>query len=331
MISVIVPVYRAENCIAYCVDSLLAQTYTDIEIILVDDGSPDNSGAVCDELATKDSRVVVVHKENGGVSSARNLGISVAKGEYILFVDSDDYVEPDYVGAMVEQLADSEELQVWCGMQTVEGYNKESPKPNFTSGEAIMYFTRRNIMTLHSMWMDAGPCNKLFKTSVIRDNDLRFDETVSLGEDTIFAWTYIDLMGDARICLVTKPLYNYVRVGGDSLDSKYRPDMLEIYRNLNCKCAEFLLKWGISDIEMVKFYNSCYFSYDKVMKNTLRAPDMSFCAKLRQNSRLIKSDEFKTAFSKTDCYVNPLYRLGYKLNSYFVIWLTDKLHELKNR
>lgn len=94
-ISVIVPVYKVENYLTRCVNSLLAQTWKDIEIILVDDGSPDNSGAICDEFAEKDPRVKVIHKENGGLSSARNCGLTVASGDYIGFVDSDDYVLPE--------------------------------------------------------------------------------------------------------------------------------------------------------------------------------------------------------------------------------------------
>ncbi|KAF3371822.1 glycosyl transferase family 2, partial [Enterococcus faecium] len=90
-ISIIVPVYKVEKYLRKCVDSILAQTFTDFEVILVDDGSPDNSGKICDEYAEKDNRVRVIHKENGGLSSARNAGIDVARGKYLGFVDSDDY------------------------------------------------------------------------------------------------------------------------------------------------------------------------------------------------------------------------------------------------
>lgn len=96
MISIIVPIYNVERYIERCVNSILSQSFSNIEIILVDDGSPDNSGKICDSYASKDSRIVVIHKKNGGLSSARNAGIDIAKGEYLMFVDSDDYVEPDF-------------------------------------------------------------------------------------------------------------------------------------------------------------------------------------------------------------------------------------------
>lgn len=97
LISVIVPVYKVENYLAKCVNSILAQTYTNIEIFLVDDGGPDNCGKMCDDYAQKDNRIKVIHKKNGGLADARNAAIDVATGEWIVFVDSDDYVEPDYV------------------------------------------------------------------------------------------------------------------------------------------------------------------------------------------------------------------------------------------
>ncbi|EOZ5988003.1 glycosyltransferase family 2 protein [Enterococcus faecium] len=103
-ISIIVPVYKVEPYLRKCVDSILAQTFTDFEVILVDDGSPDNSGKICDEYASKDSRVRVIHKKNGGLSSARNAGIDVARGKYLGFVDSDDYIEKDMYEVLYENL-----------------------------------------------------------------------------------------------------------------------------------------------------------------------------------------------------------------------------------
>ena len=95
LISVIVPVYKVEPYLARCIDSILAQTFTDFELILIDDGSPDNCGRICDEYSQKNNRIQVIHKENGGLSSARNAGMEICKGDYIYFIDSDDWIEPD--------------------------------------------------------------------------------------------------------------------------------------------------------------------------------------------------------------------------------------------
>ena len=113
-ISVIVPVYKAEKYLHRCVDSILSQTFTDFELILVNDGSPDNCGAICDEYAQKDNRVRVFHKENGGVSSARNLGLDNAKGEWITFVDSDDWLKPGCLEQLTNKL-DADMIK--CGIE----------------------------------------------------------------------------------------------------------------------------------------------------------------------------------------------------------------------
>ena len=113
-ISVIVPVYKAEKYIRRCVDSILAQTFTDFELLLVDDGSPDNSGAICDEYAARDSRVKVFHKENGGVSSARQMGLDNSLGEYVIHADPDDWVEPDMLQELYSEAQQSGADMVIC-------------------------------------------------------------------------------------------------------------------------------------------------------------------------------------------------------------------------
>ena len=106
-ISVIVPVYETEGLLDRCVESIVGQTYKNLEIILVDDGSPDNCPAMCDEWAEKDSRIRVIHKENGGVSSARNAALDIATGDYIGFVDSDDWIEPEMYSSLIQKISES--------------------------------------------------------------------------------------------------------------------------------------------------------------------------------------------------------------------------------
>lgn len=128
-ISCIVPVYNVEKYLRRCVDSILNQTFTDFELILVDDGSPDNSPAICYEYAVKDSRIKVIHKVNGGVSSARNVGLDVAKGEWICFVDSDDLIEADYMQKMYEAAINNNSDFIMCGIHQIAGY--ETLKNNY--------------------------------------------------------------------------------------------------------------------------------------------------------------------------------------------------------
>ena len=126
LISIIVPVYKVEKYLEKCVKSILKQTYTNLEIILVDDGSPDNSGKMCDELAKVDDRIKVYHKKNGGLSDARNYGVERANGEYIGFVDSDDYIHECMYEKLYEAIKKSGTLIVECGVTRVYK-NKERP------------------------------------------------------------------------------------------------------------------------------------------------------------------------------------------------------------
>ena len=127
-VSVIIPVYNVEKYLPQCIDSILAQTFTDFELILVNDGSKDCSGNICDEYAQKDSRIVVIHKENGGASSARNRGLDIAKGEWISFIDSDDYVTPNYLSNLIS------EAQANCASLVIQGhiYQKKGSETSAT-------------------------------------------------------------------------------------------------------------------------------------------------------------------------------------------------------
>lgn len=138
-ISVIVPVYRVEPYLRRCVDSILSQTFTDFELILVDDGSPDNCGAICDEYALKDSRVRVIHKQNGGLSDARNAGIDVAKGEFLTFIDSDDLVAPEYLNKLYRSIESSAaEISICNMLPFKDGSNPQIEEQNSNDSKRII-------------------------------------------------------------------------------------------------------------------------------------------------------------------------------------------------
>ena len=127
MVSVIVPVYNVEKVMHYCINSILDQTNKKFELIIVDDGSIDNGGTVCDDYLQKNERIKVIHKRNGGVSSARNVGMDVATGEYFCFVDSDDYVDINYLDSLEFVKKQNPLIEnIWCGFQTVDGYESSN-------------------------------------------------------------------------------------------------------------------------------------------------------------------------------------------------------------
>lgn len=178
LVSVIVPVYKAERWLHRCVDSILAQTMDDFELLLIDDGSPDRSGEICDEYAAKDSRVRVFHKENGGVSSARNLGLDSARGEWISFVDADDWVEVDYLVGLTENLdADI----IVGGMRDTKGNVYLLESQLYLNSEIGGFIEQYNgECFVRASW------GKLIHKKIIENYNLRFDLNVRCGEDTLF-------------------------------------------------------------------------------------------------------------------------------------------------
>lgn len=219
MISVIVPVYKAEKYLHRCVDSILAQTYTDFELLLIDDGSPDNSGAICDEYAAKDSRVRVFHKKNGGVSSARNLGLDNARGEWISFVDSDDWLDVSCFGKLTQKM-DADLIR--CSIVSTDDTSWMADDCKYGIKEFVEKF-EENPLT-------RTPCGALYKNSIIRENDIRFDPLVRFGEDMIFNFQY--LLKSQSVRLLNLAGYTYYR-NGEPHVLKYNLSLDEIKYSLS--------------------------------------------------------------------------------------------------
>ena len=240
MISVIVPVYKSEKYLPRCVDSILAQSYTDIELLLVNDGSPDNCGAICDEYAAKDNRVRVFHKENGGVSSARNLGLNNAQGEWITFVDSDDWIESDFFEIHMEV---SEDLLV----QNYRIQEGDNCIPFVFEKRSV---SELEIQDLINETIDKQifrvPWAKFFKRKLIINNNIYFAEGVKIGEDTLFVLDYLRYVKSVRF--LSGANYVYREEGRDY--DKYKLTVsksLEIvhlfiqkYNQLNANSTSFL-------------------------------------------------------------------------------------------
>ncbi len=209
-ISVIVPVYNVEKYLHRCVDSILSQTFTDFEVLLIDDGSKDKSGVICDEYAQKDKRVRVFHKQNGGVSSARNVGLDNALGEWIYFVDSDDMVLPDALDTF-DSLTKSNSDLVMAGFCISEEDDIVRERPKI-----IRQCELTVVEALKEMYAPSDFCYqgylwcKLFKRCVIQQNHLRFDENISFNEDRLFIVKYL-CCSKLRISYTTKAVYNYIQ------------------------------------------------------------------------------------------------------------------------
>lgn len=204
MISVIVPVYNVEKYLARCVDSILAQTYGNLEVILVDDGAMDSSGKICDEYAAKDGRIQVIHKANGGLSSARNAGIDAAKGEYLAFVDSDDWIEPDTYAHMLNLIYKYDVKLVCAGRFDVDGATGEKTVGLCPQKEEVI--TAEELVGRIFLWdnCDSSACDKLYHRSLFAKYRYPVGKVC---EDVPV--TYKIILGTDRAALCDKPIYNY--------------------------------------------------------------------------------------------------------------------------
>jgi len=225
LITVIVPVYNVEKYLSKCIDSILNQTYTNLEIILVDDGSQDDCGQICDEYARKDNRIKVIHKENSGVSQARNIGIDNANGEFIAFVDADDYIEREMLYTLKNNIKNVDLSS--CGSQKVLGNNiieqfKLEKDVIIDNKEFMqsMFYGRKHKYKYQGLLVD-----KLYKSDIIRNNNIRFQEEIKYNEDRLFVFQYINKC-DEGVYISSYMGYNYFQRDNSAMHQKeYKNDM----------------------------------------------------------------------------------------------------------
>ena len=214
-VSIIIPVYNTERYLAECIESILAQSFKDFEVLLVDDGSADGSGRICDEYSKTDDRIVVIHKKNGGVCSARNAGLDHARGEYVVFVDGDDRLNESHI----EHLMDSDADLVLTGIQKF-GSSTDScvpmKKDSFGIADLPHHWNTPPVMN----YLYCYPAAKRFRTSIIRDNNIRFYEPMFFSEDMCFNMCYMSFA--KSFMELPYADYMYRRVEDINRNEKYR-------------------------------------------------------------------------------------------------------------
>ena len=248
-ISVIIPVYKVEKTLRRCIDSVLSQTYTDYEIILVDDGSPDNSGEICDEYAEKHENIRVIHKENGGLSSARNAGLGIARGEYVMFLDSDDYLTDDCLEVLAPHSADMIIGSIYPQMKELRFRSQRPTEDRLILrerfGEEIPVLLNENrINYVHA---------KLYRRQVITENGLYFeDDQLTSAEDTVFNFSFLVF---AQSIYVSAKAVHYYTFNGNGLASKFYPDRYIRRQRLNDSIARSVRKGGFETEAMRRGLN----------------------------------------------------------------------------
>ena len=248
-VSVIMPVYKVEKYVGKAIESIQKQTLKEIEFLIVDDGTPDNSGKICDEYARQDARLQVFHKENGGAPSARNMAIDIAQGEYLYFMDSDDWAEPTMLEDMYE-LAKRDNAQLVIAGFYIDTYYDENKylTDEFVADDAVYPNKdefRKNAYKLFDKNLLYTPWNKLFKRDYIQSNNLKFPQT--FWDDFPFNLSIVKNIN--RVTVSSKKYYHFMRARAESETAAYRPNMyqkreeehewmLDIYKYWNVYNAE---------------------------------------------------------------------------------------------
>ena len=308
MISVIVPVYKAEKYLRRCIDSILAQTYTDFELLLIDDGSPDRSGEICDEYAKQDSRVRVFHKPNGGVSSARNMGLDNARGEWITFVDADDYIHSDFL----KEYSRYEDVDLVVGSFEVFGTDDKwagiLKNCTYNHTQILRYVAR---IALHINFR--VPWVKLFKRNIIRENSLYFNEKVFYAEDWLFVLNYLEYTKSIYTGDRIGYFYNRSNTSGLSQNVKYFDDYfyaMDVYAKTINRMKN-LFGEEIKDV-----YKECLRGYCSRQVNYLFYSKESLISKMEKLKLMCDNSHLKVLFRDTKTKRRKKIQLFHKLMLY---------------
>lgn len=297
-ISIVIPCYNVEKTLRRCIESIKSQDFINWELILVDDGSTDMTGSVCDEYALSDERIHVIHKKNGGVSSARNAGIEGSHCDYITFIDADDYIEDRYLSKLING---READLVLCGFRSDRGIDF-TPEGKYVEkhelNDVVPCIVEDNYL-LYSPWC------KLFKRSLIEQHNCRFDSSLRLGEDTIFCYKYILLCETIRIV----PSNDYFYIGEWGGGDKYRLSYNEV------------INLDTSEIQVIKQINQ---KFNCNIDLTLRGFHIGMLANLYKDYTDIYTWEI---YCKTHGYVSEEIFFSNKTLSY-IFWGIIELEKL---
>lgn len=255
MISVIVPIYKVEQYLNRCIQSITGQSYESLEIILVDDGSPDNCPAMCDEWATKDQRIKVIHKQNGGLSDARNAGVLAASGEYIAFVDSDDWIAPEMMEKLLQRMTETDSDIVSC--DAVRVWDDDTPCRTMirVNGDYVLDQIDAMKALIQSTHLVQTVWNKLYKSSLVRKVPF---EKGKIHEDEYWSWQVISLA--SRVSTIKEALYYYYQRSDSIIGSGYTGQPLLIVE-AKCQRHAFIVSKmpELNDIDTYNLLKTCFY------------------------------------------------------------------------
>ena len=317
LVSIIVPVYNIEKYILKCIQSLVNQTYTNLQIILVDDGSKDNSGIICDEWAAKDQRIEVIHKVNGGLSDARNAGLDKVKGEYTFFVDGDDYVLDDYIETIM-CTADPKIPFVGCSYYNLSNSGKKT-ETVFINAEFSLKEFKQQILTDGSKVHFISAWGVRYLTSYINKYQLRFDVHAIAWEDMNFNIKYLSHC-DRIMSLETKG-YVYRYIEGSMIHQFYIDKMDDTINE--CKMLEGFLD-SSEQYMRLKFYY-----WHRILEHYYKYYKQPISKKIKSQIRIKIKETYKNGYFR-NCkkYFRKYGSLDERIETYLMGWYRHKIYNV---
>lgn len=322
-ISVIVPVYNKKDYLPQCIDSILSQTYGNLELILVDDESADGSGAICDKYADADERVKVFHKKNGGPTAAVVMGMHEASGEYYTFVDSDDYVDGDMLKKMAECLT-GKKGEIVCCNHILEKLKETIPviqplPPGVYEGERLKKQIKDKLLGQEDRIIPMSRCMKLCEKSVFEGNEQYYDTRLRMGDD--FNLVYPALLAATRIVIMEDALFYHYRYVENSIVHAYDPDSAENTERWYRAVLRIVQDKNVSDGKAKLDREYCYMMM-YVMKNELRNPERNYIRKIQD---IFLKAEVREKIINTPVSVrsrsNALLYLGMQYPNKTLLWI----------
>ena len=293
MISIIIPVYNVSQYLNECIRSVVNHSYKDFECILIDDGSSDGSEIICNQWEQKDSRIKVIHQPNQGVSKARNRGITEAQGEYIAFIDSDDWIAPNYLNELFQPIEKYNVDLVVCGLQ--RHYSNGAFK-NYSYKTGIIHIEQQdtNAFTdINKKFLLFGPVIKLYKRTIIQEHNIHFPPEYTYGEDLLFNYNYLEYV--KAIYIVDQCLYHYRIIGNGTLSSIKRINQFEIdYAQWNILKDFFQRKNLWNDYSISYLYHRLWWCmYDAILSFPECFKGKSINYKLQYIKQIVSITEVK--------------------------------------
>ena len=303
MISIIIPVYNTEQYLRRCINSILDSSCGDFEIILVNDGSTDNSPAICEEYSRQDSRIKVIHQENRGVSSARNHGLDHCQGEWVVFVDSDDFISRDFLNLIARETYQNQDLLLFDFAKFIAGHvSADYPVHTVSfSGDNMLRLIRR-ILVPRPLYADGSadfrsPCARAYKKSIIDRYSIRFSPSLTVGEDLLFNMEY---QLRARSCVYTSvPVYFY-DIHEGSATHGFRSGLLKNHTRLQRQLKKLLEQCRMFPVLENEYYSYCLENLTYVLIWEVFSPSSPrpyhtkcrMCARMRKNPIYAKAMKY---------------------------------------